>query len=78
MFLELDLDEGPVILNANNIVKIYIGNVEILNPPRSKYNYSQRIYISTSDGSTHFKTFLSVDDDVTSLFDYFDYIKNIL
>lgn len=78
MFIELQLDEGPVILNANNIVKICIGDPEKLNQPESKYNYIQKINILTIDGSTHSITFESIDDDVTSCFDFFNEIKDVL
>ena len=78
MFIELQLDEGPVILNANNIVKIYIGEPVRLIPPRKKYNYTQKIYILTIDGSIHSKTFEGVDDDLTNCFDFFSELNSVL
>ena len=78
MFIELELDEGPVMLNTNNIVKIYIGDPVRLIPPRKKYNYTQKIHILTIDGSIHSKTFESEDDDITNCFDFFGEINSVL
>jgi len=78
MFIELELDIGPIVLNTNHIVAIYIGDPEEIKPPHYKYNYSQKLYISTLDGSKHSMTFESVDDDITTCFDYYNDIKKIL
>lgn len=79
MFIELELDEGPVVLNANNIVKIYIGDPVRLILPRKKYNYTQRIHILTIDGSIHSKTFENEDYDVvTDCSDFFGEINSVL
>ena len=61
MFIELDLDDGIVILNADHIICIDVIEFQETYEPFSPTHYVVRL--STSDGDSYHKTFMPHDDN---------------